>query len=106
MIAWWFYFVAIPAATLLANGIPHFIQGISGRRFPTPFSGGPGTEDTAVSNVVWGSTNLIAGGVLLWTIREGLSHPLLVLELLVVGVAVASLLAYAFSHPARFGWRR
>ena len=98
----WFYLIALIAPVLLTNGIPHFIQGISGKPFPSPFSGGPGTEDTPVRNVLWGAGNLIVGGALLWTIREGLSDLLLVLELLVVGVAFAVLLGTTFGDPSRF----
>ena len=48
----WCYGVAIFAAALLINGVPHFVNGISGRELPTPFSGGPGTLDSAVRNVL------------------------------------------------------
>ena len=102
---WWFYLVAIPAAFLLVNGVPHFTQGIAGKRFTTPFSGGPGTEDTPIANVLWGSSNFIVGGILLWLIREGLSDVWMVAELVVFGVAGATLLGMAFGNPERFGWR-
>jgi hypothetical protein len=103
MTVWWFYLVAIIAAALLVNGIPHFVQGLSGNRFPTPFSGGPGTLDSAARNVLWGSANLIAGGALLWVIRTGLSDPVLVIELIAVGVLVATATGHMFAHPERFG---
>jgi dolichol kinase len=103
MTAWWFYVVAIFAAALLVNGMPHFVNGISGRRFPTPFSGGAGTLDGAARNVLWGAGNLIVGGFLLWLIRDGLGNPVLIVEMLVVGVAAATLLGHAFAHPKRFG---
>ncbi len=106
MTLWWFYLVAIPAAAFLVNGVPHFVQGLSGKQFPTPFSGGGGTFDSAARNVLWGSANLIIGGVLLWTIRAGLSDPVLVIELVVVGVALGTLLGYGFEHPERFGRRK
>jgi hypothetical protein len=44
-----------PPALLLVNGVPHFVQGLSGKRFPTPFSGGAGTEDAPARNVLWGA---------------------------------------------------
>jgi dolichol kinase len=106
MSPWWFYLVAIFAAALLVNGVPHFAEGVAGRRFPTPFSGGPGTLDSAARNVLWGSGNLIAGGVLLWVIRAGLSDPVLVIELVAVGVAFATLIGHSFAHPERFGRRK
>ena len=106
MIPWWFYLVAILAAALLTNGVPHFVNGISGREFPSPFSGGPGTLDSATHNVFWGAGNLIAGGLLLWVIRDGLSSWTIVVELLVVAVACAALLCNAFAHPEKYGRRR
>ena len=104
--AWWFYVVAVPAAVLLIDGIPHFVRGLSGEQFPSPFSGGPGTKDTAVHNVLWGGGNLIVGGVLLWLIRDGLGEPVLLVELVVVALLMATATAYMFSHPERFGRRR
>ena len=106
MLEWWFYIVAIFAAAFLVNGIPHFTNGISGRQFTTPFSGGPGTLDTAVRNVLWGSANFIVGGVLLWLIRSGLNDLLLIVELVAAAVGFAVLLGMAFANPERFAWRR
>ncbi len=106
MVEWWFYVVAIFAAAFLVNGVPHFTNGISGRQFPTPFSGGPGTLDSAVRNVLWGSGNLIVGGLLLWVIRSGLGDLVLIVELLAVAVGFGALLGMAFADPARFGRRR
>lgn len=104
--AWWYYVVAIFVAFLLVNGVPHFTNGVSGRKFPTAFSGGPGTEDSALTNVIWGGSNLIVGGVLLWLIRDGLSELVLVIEMVVVGFAVACGLGYAFGNPERFRRKR
>lgn len=103
---WWYYLVAIPAALLLTNGIPHFTQGIAGHRFTTPFVGGPPSLDSASNNVLWGAGNLIVGGLLLWLIWPGLNDWLLIVELLVISVVAAFLLALAFEHPERFGLRR
>lgn len=62
MFEWWYLPVAIPAAAFLVNGVPHFVKGVSGEEFPTPFSGGAGTLDTPVRNVLWGAGNLVIGG--------------------------------------------
>lgn len=106
MSEWWFYLVAIFAPLFLVNGTPHFVQGLSGNRFPSPFSGGPGTGDEPWRNVLWGAGNLIVGGLLLWLVRDGLSNPVLVIEMLVVGVAGGALLGHMFGHPERFGRKR
>ena len=104
--AWWFYVAAFFASLLVVNGIPHFVQGLSGNRFPSPFSGGPGTGDEPWRNVLWGAFNLILGGVLLWLIRDGLSNIVLVIEMVVIGTAYGTLLGHAFGHPERFGRKR
>lgn len=106
MAEWWHFLVAIPTAALQINGLPHFLHGVSGKRFPSPFSGGAGTLDSPVRNVFWGAGNLILGGVLLWLIRDGLGNALLVAELVVLGVAFAALLGTAFGNPERFGRKR
>jgi hypothetical protein len=49
----------------LANGIPHFVKGICGDRFPTPFAKprGCGLSSPTV-NVVWGMVNFLVALVL------------------------------------------
>lgn len=49
-----------------ANFVPHFVAGVSGRRFPTPFASPPfrGLSSPAV-NVLWGLFNLVVAYALL-----------------------------------------
>jgi len=50
------------AGMFTANGIPHFVHGVSGRRFPSPFAKPPGKGlSPPILNVVWGLANFIAG---------------------------------------------
>ena len=53
------------AGLLLANAVPHFVHGISGNRFPTPFAHphGKGLSSPTV-NALWALFNLAAGGFL------------------------------------------
>jgi hypothetical protein len=52
----------------LANGVPHFVQGISGHWFQTPLASPPGVgESSPVVNVLWGFANLAVGFALLWS---------------------------------------
>jgi hypothetical protein len=49
----------------LANTVPHFVNGISGNRFPTPFARPPGRGlSSPVVNVLWGLFNLVGGWLL------------------------------------------
>jgi hypothetical protein len=50
------------AGMFLANAVPHFVHGISGDRFPTPFAHPPGRGlSSPTVNVVWALTNVAAG---------------------------------------------
>ena len=65
-IPWYSYVLEFLGGALLANGVPHFVQGISGAPFQSPFAKPPGFgESSPVSNVLWGFGNLVAGAVLL-----------------------------------------
>jgi hypothetical protein len=76
-VPWYFYLLDFLGGLLLANGVPHFVQGISGNPFPTPFAKPPGVGDSSpVTNVLWGLGNLAVGGLLLtffWHFRHPLS---------------------------------
>lgn len=39
---WYVYLLQFVAGLFLANGIPHFVQGISGHWFQSPFASPPG----------------------------------------------------------------
>ena len=57
-----FYLCAFFAGLFLANAVPHFVQGISGNKFPTPFAKPPGKGlSSATINVIWGLFNAIIG---------------------------------------------
>ena len=64
--AWYVYLAWFFAGAFLANAIPHFVQGICGNRFQTPFASPPAIgESSAVVNVIWGLFNFAVGGGLL-----------------------------------------
>jgi hypothetical protein len=59
---WYNYITCFLAGMFLANVVPHFVSGISGDRFPTPFARprGKGLSSPTV-NVVWALLNLVVG---------------------------------------------
>src|SRR5580658_9850155 len=64
---WYFYLLEFVSGLFLANGVPHFVQGVSGHRFQSPFASPPGVgESSPLSNALWGFANLAVGFVLLW----------------------------------------
>ena len=62
---WYHYIACFFAGMFIANMVPHFIQGVSGQTFPTPFANPPGKGlSSPTVNVLWGLFNLIIGYVL------------------------------------------
>ena len=68
---WYVYLTRFIAGLSLANGVPHFVSGISGRRFQSPFSSPPGVgESSPLVNVVWGIANFVIGYVLIYAVED------------------------------------
>jgi hypothetical protein len=44
---WYVYVLQFVSGLLLANGIPHFVQGVSGHRFQSPFASPPGVGESS-----------------------------------------------------------
>jgi hypothetical protein len=62
---WQFYLCAFFSGLFLTNAIPHFVQGICGNKFPTPFAKPPGRGlSSPTVNVLWGLLNAIIGTIL------------------------------------------
>lgn len=63
--AWWVYVAGFLAGMFLANFVPHFVKGVSGDRFPSPFSHPPGKGlSSPLVNALWGLLNLVVGCIL------------------------------------------
>jgi len=59
---WYVYLAYFFAGVFLANWVPHFVNGISGKRFQTPFASPPGVgESSPLVNVIWGMINFGIG---------------------------------------------
>lgn len=64
--AWYIYLIYFVGGLFLANGVPHFVNGISGRQFQTPFASPPGVgESSPVVNVIWGLINFVIAYLLI-----------------------------------------
>src|SRR5258708_39366624 len=62
---WYDYIGCFFSGMFLANVVPHFVHGISGDRFPTPFARPPGKGLASPTvNVVGALFNLVVGYVL------------------------------------------
>ena|ERR1035437_8940065 len=88
---WYHYIAAFFAGAFLANVVPHFIHGISGDPFPTPFANPPGKGlSSPLVNVIWACFNLIVGFILLRvskaTIKNNLAMIVLFLGILAMSI--------------------
>lgn len=94
---WYNYVACFFAGFFLANSIPHFVHGISGDSFPTPFANPPGKGPSSPTvNVLWGLFNMVIGYLLY---RGGKLSRSGVISLVIffVGITVASvMLSIAF----------
>lgn len=62
---WPHYIACFFAGMFLTNVVPHFVQGVSGNRFPTPFAHPPGKGlSSPTVNVLWALLNLLLGYIL------------------------------------------
>jgi hypothetical protein len=62
---WYNYIAVFFAGAFLSNAMPHFINGVSGNKFPTPFSKPPGKGlSSPTLNVLWATLNFIIGIIL------------------------------------------
>jgi hypothetical protein len=90
--AWYVYVASFFAGMFLANAVPHFVHGISGDPFPSPFAKPPGKGlSSPPVNVVWAIFNLIVG-VILFRVGEVASGDNLALGVFFAGVAAISLM--------------
>jgi hypothetical protein len=89
---WYDYIAHFFAGAFVANGVPHFVQGICGNKFQTPFArpGGVG-ESSALANVIWGWFNFLVGGALLRIFLPPLPPPPAVSLVTMLGVLVMAL---------------
>ena len=62
---WYHYIAGFFAGGFLTNAVPHFVNGISGNAFPTPFANPPGQGlSSPLTNVLWALFNMLVGYLL------------------------------------------
>jgi hypothetical protein len=89
---WYDYVAYFLGGTFLANFVPHFTNGISGRKFQTPFAKPPGKGlSSSTVNVLWGLLNLALAYVLI--VQVGSFNPRDVLQVaaVLIGMLFVSL---------------
>src|ERR1700722_7524619 len=94
---WYHYFCAFWAGMFLANFVPHFINGVSGNAFPTPFANPPGKGlSTPVINVLWAMFNLLVGYLLLRFSKTTSQNKLSILLLFIGIICMSVMLSLTF----------
>ena len=68
----WLYLISFfVGGAFLCNAIPHFVSGVMGRPFQSPFAKPPGEGlSTSAVNVFWGFFNLTAAYLLLCRVGD------------------------------------
>ena len=97
-ILWDHYLAAFFAGGLLTNAVPHFVHGISGDKFPTPFSKPPGKGlSSPMVNTIWACFNLLIGYLLLCVSKVTSNNSLLLIVFFLGIVSLSIFSAYNFS---------
>ncbi len=66
---WYHYASYILGGAFLTNSIPHFVSGIMGRAFQSPFAKPPGKGlSSSLVNVLWGAFNITVGYCLIFQV--------------------------------------
>ena len=84
----------------LTNAIPHFVSGMTGHPFQSPFASPPGQGlSSAMVNVLWGAFNLAIGYLLVCRVGQfELRRTRHILVTGIGGLLMALMLAHAFGR--------
>ena len=95
MMEWTLYVAYFFGGAVLTDAVPHFVSGVMGRPFQSPFAKPPGQGlSSSTINVLWGSFNLAVGYVLIcrvgtFDLRSTANAVALGLGVLLMGVMLA-----------------
>jgi len=97
---WYTYVTYFFGGAFLINSVPHFVSGVSGRPFPSPFASPPGQGlSSPTVNVLWGAFNFLVAYLLILRVGKfelrRLQHAL---PALVGGLLMAVMLAQTFGR--------
>jgi uncharacterized membrane-anchored protein YitT (DUF2179 family) len=98
--AWYAYLAYFFGGAFLTNGVPHFVHGISGKKFQSPFAKPPGVgKSSPLVNAIWGAVNFAVGYSLIFGVGKFTCG--FTIDVLMAGVgalATAIGLAWQFGH--------
>ncbi len=94
---WYHYLAAFFAGAFLANVVPHYIHGVSGDPFPSPFANPPGKGlSSPFVNVLWGCINLLVGYILLKVSKTTMKNNIAMIILFLGILAMSIMLSFTF----------
>jgi hypothetical protein len=97
---WYHYVSYFWGGAFLANAVPHFVSGVTGHPFQSPFASPPGVGlSSSTVNVLWGSFNFAIAYLLLCRVGKfDLRQTGQVLVTAFGGLLMAVMLAHAFGR--------
>jgi hypothetical protein len=97
---WYTYVAYFFGGAFLVNAVPHFVAGVTGSPFPSPFASPPGQGmSSATVNVCWGSFNFLVAYLLIGRIGKlDLRQTRQVLPVALGGLLMALMLARALGR--------
>jgi hypothetical protein len=97
---WYHYIAYFFGGAFLANTVPHFVNGVSGNAFQSPFASPPGEGlSSALVNVLWGLFNLVVAYLLICRVGSFNLRKTTHVLILGAGILVMSLmLAHSFGR--------
>jgi hypothetical protein len=68
----WLHLVSyLFGGAFLTNAVPHFVSGVMGRSFQSPFANPPGEGlSSSTVNVLWGFLNIVVGYILVCRVGD------------------------------------
>jgi amino acid permease len=89
---WYNYLSSFFAGFFLANTVPHFVSGIMGNKFPSPFAKPPGKGlSSPMVNMVWSLVNLVIGYLLFQKGKISIDQPTSLLVFF-AGIAICGIM--------------
>src|SRR3984957_8882231 len=86
---------------LLTHAVPHFVSGVMGRPFQSPFAKPPGEGlSSSTVNVLWGFLNLAVGYALVCHVGEFRIED--TEDALAVGIGILAISLFSARHFGRF----
>lgn len=98
----WLHLVAyFIGGACLANAAPHFVSGVMGRPFQSPFAKPPGEGlSSSTVNVLWGFFNIVVGYMLLCRVGDFKLN--ITGDAIALGFGILSIGVFSAQHFGRF----